>query len=194
MELAELHTYIRNNQDFIPNGERFPPRRKDQLGLRGVDGDQLVSKRFVKKQQMQWTPRGAYLLLQIHTKTLNDNRSRRFGNGTLRSGVLLHHPRLLSGLPFAGSLCSGYSDLERQLFTSRVHLQRVTLLDVRSQEPLAQRILQKKSNAAMNINRVCFAGNLTAEPEVDYSPKGSAVVNPSLANNELYTSEGGERQ
>ena len=66
--LAELHTYIRNNQDFIPNGERFPPRRKDQLGLRGVDGDQLVSKRFVKKQQMQWTQRGAYLLLQIHTK------------------------------------------------------------------------------------------------------------------------------
>jgi hypothetical protein len=108
--------------------------------------------------------------------------------------MLLHHPRLLSGLPFAGSLCSGYSDLERQLFTSRVHLQRVTLLDVRSQEPLGQRILQKKSNAAMNINRVCFAGNLTAEPEVNYSPKGSAVVNPSLANNELYTSEGGERQ
>jgi hypothetical protein len=68
---------------------------------------EVVSKRFVKKQQMQWTPRGAYLLLQIHTKTLNDNRSRRFGNGTLRSGVLLHHPRLISGLPFAGSLCSG---------------------------------------------------------------------------------------
>ena len=56
---------------------------------------QLVSKRFVKKQQMQWTPRGAYLLLQIHTQTLNDNRSRRFGNGTLRSGVLLHYPGLI---------------------------------------------------------------------------------------------------
>jgi PAS domain-containing protein len=25
----------------------------------------------------------------------------------LRSGVVLHHPRLLSGLPLAGSLCSG---------------------------------------------------------------------------------------
>ena len=107
---------------------------------------------------------------------------------------MLRHAPLIRGLPFAGSLCCGYSDLERQLFTSRVHLQRVPLLDVRSQEPLGQRILQKKSNAAMNINRVCFAGNLTAEPEVNYSPKGSAVVNPSLANNELYTSEGGERQ
>jgi ATP-dependent DNA ligase len=40
-------------------------------------------------------------------KVLNEIWSRRFGNGTLRSGVLLHHPRLLSGLPFAGSLCSG---------------------------------------------------------------------------------------
>ena len=43
----------------------------------------------------------------------------------------------------------------------------------------------------MNINRVCFTGNLTAEPEVNYTAKGTAVVNASLANNELYTSEGG---
>ena len=28
----------------------------------------------------------------------------------------------------------------------------------------------------MNINRVCIAGNLTAEPEVDYSLKGTAFV------------------
>ena len=46
----------------------------------------------------------------------------------------------------------------------------------------------------MNINRVLFTGNLTAEPEVNYTPKGTAVVNASLANNEFYTSEGGERQ
>ena len=61
---------------------------------------------------------------------------------TLRFGVLLHHSRLLSGLPFAGSLCSGYRHLERQLFTSRVHLQRVPLLDVSPQELIGQRILQ----------------------------------------------------
>jgi hypothetical protein len=30
-----------------------------------------------------------------------------FRQWPLRSGLLLHHPRLLSGLPFAGSLCSG---------------------------------------------------------------------------------------
>src|SRR5260370_34945347 len=34
------------------------------------------------------------------------------------------------------------SHLERQLFTSRVHLQRVALLDVASQESLGQRVLQ----------------------------------------------------
>jgi single-stranded DNA-binding protein len=43
----------------------------------------------------------------------------------------------------------------------------------------------------MNNNRGLFTGNLTAEPELS-PPKGTAVVNASLANNELYTSEGGE--
>jgi len=28
----------------------------------------------------------------------------------------------------------------------------------------------------MSINRVCFAGNLTGEPEVNYLPKGTEVV------------------
>src|SRR5260370_22531978 len=36
--------------------------------------------------------------------------------------------------------------------------------------------------------------NLTTEPEVNYSPKGTAVVSASIANNESYTSEGGDRQ
>ena len=34
--------------------------------------NQVVSRRFVKKQQMQWTLRGAHLLLQARTKVLND--------------------------------------------------------------------------------------------------------------------------
>jgi hypothetical protein len=32
----------------------------------------VVSRRFVKKQQMGWTLRGAHLLLQTRTKVLND--------------------------------------------------------------------------------------------------------------------------
>jgi hypothetical protein len=35
--------------------------------------DQVVSKRMVKKQQMQWGQRGAHLLLQIRTQVLNDD-------------------------------------------------------------------------------------------------------------------------
>jgi transposase InsO family protein len=37
----------------------------------------VVSRRFVKKQQMQWTLRGAHLLLQTRTKVLNDEPRRR---------------------------------------------------------------------------------------------------------------------
>ena len=34
--------------------------------------NQVVSKRMVKHQQMQWTQRGAHLLLQIRTHVLNE--------------------------------------------------------------------------------------------------------------------------
>jgi len=33
----------------------------------------VVSKRFVKKQQMRWTKRGAHLLLQTRAQVLNDD-------------------------------------------------------------------------------------------------------------------------
>jgi hypothetical protein len=46
-------------------------------------------------------------LFRLAKESAQRDWSRRFGNGTLRSGVLLHHPRLLSGFPFAGSPCSG---------------------------------------------------------------------------------------
>jgi len=34
--------------------------------------NQLIAKRFVKKQQMRWTPQGAHLLLQVRVHVLND--------------------------------------------------------------------------------------------------------------------------
>jgi hypothetical protein len=34
----------------------------------------VISKRFCKRQQMQWTKRGAHLLLQTRVKTLNQER------------------------------------------------------------------------------------------------------------------------
>jgi hypothetical protein len=35
--------------------------------------NQVINKRFCKKQQMQWTPKGAHLLLQIRTAVLNED-------------------------------------------------------------------------------------------------------------------------
>ena len=71
--VAEFETYIRNNQESIPNyGERY--RQGETISTAFVEStiNQVVSRRFVKKQQMQWTLRGAHLLLQTRTKVLND--------------------------------------------------------------------------------------------------------------------------
>ena len=35
--------------------------------------NQVLSKRFVKRQQMRWTERGAHLLLQVRTRVLNED-------------------------------------------------------------------------------------------------------------------------
>ena len=72
--IGEFETYIRNNIEFIPNfGERF--RQGETISTAFVEStiNQVVSKRFVKKQQMQWTLRGAHLLLQTRTKVLNND-------------------------------------------------------------------------------------------------------------------------
>jgi len=71
--LAEFEIYIRNNQEFIPNfGERY--RQGETISTAFVEStiNQVVSRRFVKKQQMQWTLKGAHLLLQSRTKVLNN--------------------------------------------------------------------------------------------------------------------------
>jgi single-strand DNA-binding protein len=46
----------------------------------------------------------------------------------------------------------------------------------------------------MNLNKALFVGNLTSDPELVYTPKGTAVVNAALGVNEFYTPEDGERQ
>jgi hypothetical protein len=70
----ELESYIRNNVGYIVNyGERY--RQGDRISTGFVEStiNQVVSKRMVKKQQMQWTPRGAHFLLQVRTQVLNDD-------------------------------------------------------------------------------------------------------------------------
>jgi single-strand DNA-binding protein len=45
-----------------------------------------------------------------------------------------------------------------------------------------------------NLNRVLLIGNLTRDPEVRYTPKGTAVVEIGLAVNRIYSGEDGEKK
>ena len=45
-----------------------------------------------------------------------------------------------------------------------------------------------------NLNRVLLIGNLTRDPEIRYTPKGTAVAEIGLAVNRVYSGEDGERK
>jgi len=45
-----------------------------------------------------------------------------------------------------------------------------------------------------NLNKVMLIGNLTRDPEIKYTPKGSAVADLGLAINRNYTLENGEKR
>jgi len=71
--LEEFDTYIRNNRHLIPNyGEKW--RYGETISTSFVEStiNEVVAKRMVKKQQMQWTHEGAHYLLQTRTAVLNN--------------------------------------------------------------------------------------------------------------------------
>lgn len=72
--VRELDTYITNNASLIVNyGERYRNGERISTSFTESAINQVVSKRMVKKQQMQWTPEGAHLLLQVRIQVLNDD-------------------------------------------------------------------------------------------------------------------------
>jgi hypothetical protein len=74
--LSALRTYIVNNRHFIPNyGERYRNGEPIATGFVESTVNEVVSKRFCKKQQMQWSKEGAHLLLQTRVRTLNGELS-----------------------------------------------------------------------------------------------------------------------
>ncbi len=78
--VCEFENYIRANGAFIPNyGERY--RHNETISTAFVEStvNYVISKRFVKKQQMRWTQRGAHLLLQTRVQVLNDDLRKTFG-------------------------------------------------------------------------------------------------------------------
>jgi len=57
---------------FWSTGERYRCGGRISTGFVESAVNQVVAKRFVKKQQMRWTLRGARLLLQVRVHVLND--------------------------------------------------------------------------------------------------------------------------
>jgi single-strand DNA-binding protein len=45
-----------------------------------------------------------------------------------------------------------------------------------------------------NLNKVLLMGNLTRDPEVRYTPKGTAVAELGIAVNRIYSGENGEKR
>jgi len=74
-----LSTYVENNRTIIPNyGERW--RYGETIASSFVEStvNEVITKRMVKKQQMQWSPIGAHYLLQTRTAVLNDDLPHHF--------------------------------------------------------------------------------------------------------------------
>ena len=78
--LDELSTYIENNSHLIPNyGERWRYGEAIATGFVESTINEVVSKRMVKKQQMQWTQIGAHYMLQTRSAVLNNDLQEYFG-------------------------------------------------------------------------------------------------------------------
>jgi hypothetical protein len=67
-----LLTYVRSNKSAIINyGARYRSGRRIATALAESGVNSLGARRMVKKQQMQWSKRGAHLLLQVRAAVLN---------------------------------------------------------------------------------------------------------------------------
>jgi hypothetical protein len=70
--LNELYDYLESNRDLIPDyGDRRRHGEALSSSIAESTVNQVISRRFVKKQQMRWQPETAHLLLQVRTRTLN---------------------------------------------------------------------------------------------------------------------------
>jgi hypothetical protein len=65
-------SYVTTNLESIPSyADRHRHGEPIATGFLASAVNQVVSKRFVKKQQMRWTPTGAHRLLQVRARVLN---------------------------------------------------------------------------------------------------------------------------
>jgi hypothetical protein len=83
---ADLAIYIANNAAALPDySERWLNGERISTAFVESTVNLVVSRRFAKKQQMQWSKQGAHRLLQTRTKTLD---------GTLRDLFSTWYPAL----------------------------------------------------------------------------------------------------
>lgn len=71
-KLKECITYFSRNRNYIVNyGDRF--RHGDPIATAFVESavNQVISRRFSKKQQMAWSDHNAHRLLQVRAAVLN---------------------------------------------------------------------------------------------------------------------------
>jgi hypothetical protein len=72
-KLGKFIGYISANRDFIPNyGKRYRAEKPITTSFAESTVDQVISRRFVKKQKMRWTERGCHNVLQLRTRVIND--------------------------------------------------------------------------------------------------------------------------
>jgi len=91
----EFAVYITSNAGSLINyGERFRSGERISSAMAESTVNAVVSKRFAKRQQMQWTRRGAHLLLQTRTRALD---------GTLRRLFERWYPGLANDNPSSAS-------------------------------------------------------------------------------------------
>jgi hypothetical protein len=77
--LGEFDAYVVVNEALIPNyGERWRNEESIATGFVESAVNQIVSKRFSKKQQMQWTKKSAHLVLQMRTQVLDERLEETF--------------------------------------------------------------------------------------------------------------------
>jgi hypothetical protein len=70
--MREFKGYIVSNEASLINyGERYRSGERISSAFAEATVNAVISKRFAKKQQMQWSRRGAHLLLQTRTRTLD---------------------------------------------------------------------------------------------------------------------------
>lgn len=71
--LREFDHSIRTHQSSLPNyGDRYRNGEPISSSLAESSVNQIISKRFVKKQHMRWSRCGAHLLLPIRTRVLDE--------------------------------------------------------------------------------------------------------------------------